>query len=277
MNNFKILIVDDKIDNIKTIIRLFEESQSDYRLYQATSGYEAKILVEKISFDLIIADWQMPEMSGIELIKELNSNIKTKHIPVIIQTGVMITSNDLEVALNAGAFDYIRKPIDPIELKARTHSALMLAHYHIKEIKSKDLELTEKTMNLIKDHEFNVGLSKKLNKLYDNLDNREETKEFISKIISDVEGKIRQDSWQRFEVAFENVHPEFIKKMISNFGNLSKAELRLCILIKLGTSIKDTASLLIQNPESIKVARARLRKKLNITCETNLHNFLSSF
>ena len=77
MINYKILIVDDQVENIQVITKLFEQSHPEYRLYQAISGNAAINLTETISFDLIISDWDMPNVSGIDLIKKIKNNQKT--------------------------------------------------------------------------------------------------------------------------------------------------------------------------------------------------------
>lgn len=277
MEKYKILIVDDLVENIQTITRLLEESHPEYRLYQATGGRSAIELAETISYDLIITDWDMPGISGIELIQTLKANPKTMHIPIILVTGVMLNSRDLDTALSAGAYDYIRKPIDPVELSARANSALMFSSCHLKEIEKKNLELVEKTLILIKNNEFNIEMAKKLNKLIEIFNNNLEAKALIHSMIDEIDQKIKEDSWQHFEVAFQNVHAEFTKNLISQVPDLTPGELRHCILLKLGLTIKDTASLLYQSPDSLKVARSRLRKKLQISNDIPFSNFLSVF
>jgi len=277
MENYKILIVDDLVENIQTITRYLEESHPEYRLYQATGGRSAVELAETISYDLIITDWDMPGISGIDLIQTLKANPKTMHIPIILVTGVMLNSQDLDTALSAGAYDYIRKPIDPVELSARTHSALMFTSCHLKEIEKKNLELLEKTLILIKNNEFNIEMAKKLNKLIEIFDDNLEAKTLIHSLNDEIDQKIKEDSWQHFEIAFQNVHAEFSKNLISHVPDLTPGELRHCILLKLGLNIKDTASLLYQSPDSLKVARSRLRKKLQISNDIPFSNFLSVF
>lgn len=277
MSNYKILVVDDIVENLQTMICLLEESHPEYRLYQATGGGAAIELAETNSFDLIIADWDMPEVSGIDLITTLKANHKTMHIPVVIVTGVMLTSKDLDTALTAGAFDYIRKPIDPVELAARTNSALTLAACHAKEIEKKNIELAEKTLILIKNNEFNIEMAKKLHHLLEVFEDNIKAKELIHHIIEEIDQKISEDSWQHFELAFENVHTDFIRNLISHFPDLTPGELRLSILLKLGMNNKDMASLLYQSPDSIKVARSRLRKKLKVSKDISFNNFLSVF
>jgi len=277
MQNYKILVVDDIIENLQIILRFLEKSHPEYRLYQATNGSSAVELSETTSFDLIISDWDMPEITGIDIIKALKSNVKTRHIPIIIVTGVMLTSEDLDTALAAGAYDYIRKPIDSVELSARVHSALMFAECHLKEIEKKNIELAEKTLILIKNNEFNIEMASKLHKLLDVFDDNLEAKALIHRIIEDIDQKINQDSWQHFELAFQNVHTDFSKNLLNQFPHLTLAELKLCILIKLGLNIKDISSLLYQSPDSIKVARSRLRKKLSVDNDISVFNFLSVF
>jgi len=277
MENYKILIVDDVVENIQTIIRFLEEFHPEYRLYQATGGSEAFELAKTISFNLIIADWYMPGVSGIDLIKMLKSDSKTAHIPVLLVSGVMLSSEDLDTAFEAGAYDYIRKPIDPLELSARARSALMVASCHFRELEKKNIELVEKTLILIKNNEFNIEMAKDLRKLIEIFDNDLEAKAIVHKLIDEIDQKIKQDSWQHFEIAFENVHSEFNRNLISQFPHLTPGELKICILIKLGMNIKEMTSILYQSSASLKVARSRLRKKLQISTDINLQNFLSVY
>ncbi len=127
MNGYKILVVDDQKDNLVTIVDMIEERKDIGEVFHANNGELALMIAEKHQPDLIIMDWEMPEMSGIETTKKLKSNDKTKDIPVIICTGIMTSSNHLETAFEAGAVDFIRKPIDKIELHSRMQSMLLLS------------------------------------------------------------------------------------------------------------------------------------------------------
>ena len=118
MQKSKILIVDDELYHLETIIEIIE-AEDTYRILQAFGGKLALKIAEKEIPDLIITDWEMPEMDGIELIRLLKKGASTMDIPVIMCTGIMTSSENLKTALDAGATDYIRKPIDKIELIAR--------------------------------------------------------------------------------------------------------------------------------------------------------------
>jgi CheY-like chemotaxis protein/DNA-binding CsgD family transcriptional regulator len=127
MKGHKILIVDDEPENIRGIRNCIERTGEFYTLFQALNGELALKIATAEMPDLIITDWEMPGMDGIELIRGLKTSEITSEIPVIMCTGVMTTSENLHTALIAGAVDYIRKPIDQIELTARVKSMLELS------------------------------------------------------------------------------------------------------------------------------------------------------
>lgn len=143
----KILIVDDEAINLGIIGNGLENFNKDYEVLQTDNGEMAfKIAVEEKP-DLIITDWAMPRMDGIQLIRHLKSNENTQQIPVIMCTGVMTSSENLEIAFEAGAMDYIRKPIDIIELYARVRSMLALGDT-FKKIKEQNERLENKKSRL---------------------------------------------------------------------------------------------------------------------------------
>ena len=124
----KILIVDDEPGNLQAIVRAFQGMDDcPYEILQTLSARKALEIAQAEQPDLIITDWDMPEVDGIALIRMLKENPATRDILVIMCTGVMTTSEHLRTALDAGAVDYIRKPVDELELNARTRSMLQLS------------------------------------------------------------------------------------------------------------------------------------------------------
>jgi len=124
----KVLIVDDEATNLQVIARVFEAmGDRRYEVLQTLSPEKALEIARAEQPDLIITDWDMPVVDGIELIRRLREDEATRDILVIMCTGVMTTSKNLEAALDAGAVDYIRKPVDELELIARTRSMLQLS------------------------------------------------------------------------------------------------------------------------------------------------------
>ncbi len=111
-----ILIVDDVSSNIEVLASVLKD---DYQIKVAQSGAKAlEIVLHKPVPDLILLDVEMPGMDGFEVLKQLQSNSMTKHIPVIFITSYNTTEEE-EKGLLKGAVDYITKPIRPVIVKAR--------------------------------------------------------------------------------------------------------------------------------------------------------------
>jgi two-component system cell cycle response regulator len=119
----RILVVDDHEDNIE-VLRVRLESWG-YRVASADNGHDALAYVEKTPPDLILLDVMMPEIDGIEVARRIKGNKALPFIPIIMQTALDSTESKVE-GLEAGADDYITKPIDFPELKARLRSMLRI-------------------------------------------------------------------------------------------------------------------------------------------------------
>ncbi len=207
----------------------------------------------------------------------LKADPKTAHIPVIIVSGVMRSPADLNEALAAGAHDYLKKPVEPTELAARTNSAIQFVNCHRQEIAVKNLELTTKAAMITRGNQFNIALAGKLKQLQTLLGDKPLAEMLIREMLSDIEQNNGQDNWQYVEMAFHNLHLSFCKNITGQFPSLTPGDIRICILMRLGMKNKEIAKLLYQSPGSIKVTRSRIRKKLGIATETNLPGFLARF
>jgi len=119
----KILVVDDQPINIKLLQRKLERQGMEVLV--AYNGRECLSIVEDTTPDLILLDIMMPEMDGIETCQHLKSNPKTETIPIIFITAKASKEGKLE-GLDAGAVDYITKPIDLDETLARVRTQLRL-------------------------------------------------------------------------------------------------------------------------------------------------------
>lgn len=111
----RVLIVDDEPGNIKILSNVLA---GDYALSVATNGKQALEIARVQLPDIVLLDMLMPEMDGIEVCQALKANEETKDIPVIFVTSMSDTANE-ERGLEAGAVDYISKPISPPIVKAR--------------------------------------------------------------------------------------------------------------------------------------------------------------
>ncbi|NMB83359.1 MAG: response regulator [Ignavibacteria bacterium] len=117
----KILVIDDYPDNVFLLQdRLEHEGFEVIKAYDGEMGIQ-KAITEKP--DLILLDIMMPGVSGYDVCKTLSSRDDTKLIPIILLTALTEADN-LRSGLQAGAFDYIKKPFNKTELIARINSAL---------------------------------------------------------------------------------------------------------------------------------------------------------
>ncbi len=132
----KILVVDDQPINIKLLQRKLE--RQDMEVFVAYNGRECLNIVEENLPDLILLDIMMPEMDGIETCQHLKANPATETIPIIFITAKASKEGKLE-GLDAGAVDYITKPIDIDETLARVRTQLRL-----QEIFRENIELQER-------------------------------------------------------------------------------------------------------------------------------------
>lgn len=118
-----ILVVDDNVENLRVIGNILKEN--NYKIALVQSGKEAISICETMSPVLIFMDVMMPEMDGYETLKALKSMKNVCDVPVIMVTAKNDVE-DVEVALDLGAVDYIRKPINKTELLARMRTSIRL-------------------------------------------------------------------------------------------------------------------------------------------------------
>ena len=135
----RILIVDDHEDNVE-LLRARLESWG-YGTTTAMDGEEALHKVEAEPPDLILLDVMMPKIDGIEVARRVKANENLPFIPIIMQTALDATENKVE-GLEAGADDYITKPIDFAELRARLTSMLRIKRLQ-EELEERERQLLE--------------------------------------------------------------------------------------------------------------------------------------
>ncbi len=141
-----ILIVDDRPENLLALESLLESPSLN--IIKANSGNEALGLVLEHDFALILLDVQMPEMDGFETAELMRSSKKTKHIPIIFVTAISKEQQHIFQGYEAGAVDYLFKPLDPHILQSKVNIFLDL-HRQKKSLEKTTADLT-KTVEEIK-------------------------------------------------------------------------------------------------------------------------------
>jgi class 3 adenylate cyclase len=123
----KILIVDDEPFNLDLLEQELEEQ--NYTIERANDGAEALDKVPVFQPDLILLDYMMPKMNGLEVLRRLREDALYKSIPVILLTA-KATQEDKVRGLDAGADDYVIKPFDSFELLARVRAMIRIKQMH---------------------------------------------------------------------------------------------------------------------------------------------------
>jgi CheY-like chemotaxis protein/MinD-like ATPase involved in chromosome partitioning or flagellar assembly len=119
-----ILVVDDDLQTVKLISLLLQ--RKGYRILPATSGAQALAKAETEQPDLIILDVMMPDMDGLEVCRRLRANPRTSAIPILMFTAKTAVGDKI-AGFQAGADDYLTKPVHPAELISRVEALLQRA------------------------------------------------------------------------------------------------------------------------------------------------------
>lgn len=147
MEKINVLIVDDKIENLVALEALLD--REDINIISTTLPNEALRISWEKDIAIALVDVQMPEMDGFELVEILKSNPKTKDILVIFVTAISFETKYAVRGLNAGAIDYLYKPLNPFVTSAKVDAFIQLVRNQ-RDIKAKNIQLENYQKELIK-------------------------------------------------------------------------------------------------------------------------------
>jgi len=133
----KILVVDDSELNLQILTGVLQKKA--YEVFTTNDGGQVMKIVSNNPVDIILLDIIMPNIDGFEVCRLLKNNHATKDIPIIMVTA-RTDSESIKKALDLGVFDYIKKPIEEVEVIARVQSALRFKEQldQLKELSMKD-------------------------------------------------------------------------------------------------------------------------------------------
>ena len=143
------------------------------------------------------------------------------------------------------------------------------------ELDFKNKELTSYTINFIRKNEVMEELKESIHTIKKEVDST--TASRLAKLSRTVDNALDVDKdWEDFKLYFENVHKDFFRNLKHQYPDLGNSELKLCALLKLNLNMKETAAIMGISPESVKTARYRLRKKLQLSKDDSLTDFVMS-
>ena len=145
------------------------------------------------------------------------------------------------------------------------------------EIQFKNQELATTTMHLVQKGEFLLKLKEELNKIL-NATNEPKTKKDIRKTIKLLNANAELDKeWEQFAQYFDQVHEDFLRRLRDTYPQLTPKDQRLCTYLKMNLSTKEIAPLMNISVRGVEISRYRLRKKMELSTETNLNEFMMNF
>jgi tetratricopeptide (TPR) repeat protein len=174
------------------------------------------------------------------------------------------------------------------DMQAQTHKINQdklqkeLALKHIQEdalkeeIAYKERALTSFSLNMIRKNEF---LEEVKETAYQVLEvTADNSKGKFNKLIKVIDHTLSTDTqWDEFKYYFDQTHPKFFENLKNAYPKLTSTDLKVCALLRLNLNTKEMASILGISPDSVKMARHRIRKKLNLASEENFYTFLLEF
>ena len=116
-----VLIVEDE-DSLATLLQ-YNLDKEAFRVAVATDGEEALLMIDEAAPDLVVLDWMLPKVSGVEVCRRLRARPETRNLPIIMLTARGEESDRIR-GLDTGADDYIVKPFSMSELAARIRAVL---------------------------------------------------------------------------------------------------------------------------------------------------------
>jgi len=292
MEEYQILIIEDDPNQLKILTGQLIEYNLGFKLLIANNGRTGIEIAMKNRPDIILMDWEMPVLNGLEATTLLKSIEETKSIPIIMVTGTHGDTDRLKEALDAGAVDFVNKPYNAMELIARIRTQLrqvevfrkLMEQQRIiseqeKNLLAKDLDHQQKqlalqTVNMAHNSELHQSVINDLQSVLPLVNHQVRT--IINSIELKLNDKSNEHIWREFEYCFENVYQGFYKKLNDKIPDLSVREKRLCSFLKMEMSTKEIAAITFQTPNAIDVAKHRIRKKSGIETDEDFTVLLMS-
>lgn len=196
-------------------------------------------------------------------IEVLNQTAKVDQLRKSVLGGGLVAS----IIIGGLAFYSIRQKLN----RQKVERAKEKEDYE-RDLAFKKKELAIHTLHLVQKSELLESIQQKLEELKKEPDaNKNAIRRLVQLIKNDYQ---TEKDWQNFKSYFEQVHEHFDAKLREHFNDLTHHEIRLATLLKMNLSTKEIASILNISPDSVNKARYRLRKKLNLSTEDSLENFL---
>lgn len=204
--NAKVLIVDDNKLNIKILTNILENE--GYIVYSSDNSLLVHEIAYQVKPNIILLDIVMPHMNGFEVCALLKRDFELRDIPVIMVTS-RTDGTDVKKALELGALDYVRKPVDEGEVIARVQSALRFKQY---EEKLKEMAVRDSLTGL-----YNHGV-----------------------LVEFLEKELAKQKRKGYGLCFAMIDVDFFKRINDTYGHMAGDEVLKGLADILSKSVRDS-------------------------------------
>ena len=188
-------------------------------------------------------------------------------VVIIVSSSIVITSYILRRNKTRQLYEAEKKLLDT-ELEKNKVEQQQLTE----DIEHRTKQLTTHALNMMQKNKLLQEINRNIADIVENPENLDESfRKLKRQIIQSVKA---DNDWQVFKMYFEQINSSFFNKLHEINSNLTAHDLRLCALIKLNLNIKETAAVLNLSPNSIKSARYKLRKRLDLRTEVDLSEYI---
>jgi len=254
-----------------TELNRYHQAAENYRTYailrdsllnqekaEAMAEMEARYQHEQQEKELAIQRQEIELLNRGSQIQQLERNLLGLVVSLLVITGFFVLrSQRQKVRRKQEQLNSSRALVASIKENAQLKEQKLL-----QELEHRNQQLTSYTLNFVQKNEL-------MSELRDKVENLQQQKEWTTRDFRRLKMHIQQhvsidQDWENFRLHFESVHPDFFHNLTEAFPTLGPKELKLCALIRLNMSIKESATVLGISPDSVKTARHRLRKKMSL-------------
>ncbi|MFZ9046377.1 MAG: LuxR C-terminal-related transcriptional regulator, partial [Cyclobacteriaceae bacterium] len=146
------------------------------------------------------------------------------------------------------------------------------------EISHKKRQLASSTMHLLDKNDLLSRLKTQINSLTDNEQLDQQSVKDLRRMVKEIDRNIDKDkSWEQFELHFDEVHGDFLKRISHEYDSMTPQEIKLAAYLRMNMTTKEIANLLKISVRGVEIARYRLRKKLDLNQGQNLVDFMLKY
>ncbi len=237
---------------------LLKDSLISMEKDRAIAEMEAKYQHEQQEKELAIQQQEIELLNRSNQIQKLERNLLAAGLLLLLISGFLVTRIQ---------YQKVQRKREQLKnsralLASIKENAYLKEQRLLQELEHRNQQLTSYTLNFVQKNEL-------MHNLRDQVEELQKQKQWSSRDFRRLKMHIQQhvsidQDWENFRLHFESVHPDFFHNLTTSFPDLGPKELKLCALVRLNMSIKESATVLGISPDSVKTARHRLRKKMKL-------------